>query len=134
MFTAKAQEDVYIVYIAYMLLALYLYFLSSANLEKLSTDFEELKRVVFGEIAITYLSAIGTMPILDHILESKQKRHIQHMFFIIAYIDADIYTAMPFFSAYFAAKRLGDCAMTVVTCGIPFMHFLSSISRPKWLR
>jgi hypothetical protein len=123
---AEAQED--LVYAAFMLLALYLYLLSTLDVQKFS-NYAEHKIEIIGKIITMHLSLLGATLIFNHMLHTQ--KHMRHWAFIIAYIGAGIYTAVRFFSDLQMAETYGGYALLLATYSAPVLYFTSSAYRSE---
>ncbi len=123
---AKAQED--LVYAAFMMLALYLYLLSSLDVQKFS-NYAEHKTEIIGKITAMHFSLLGATIIFNHTLY--RQKHVLHWAFIIAYIGAGIYTAVRLFSDLQMAGTYGGYTLTAAAYSMPVLFFTSSAYRPE---
>jgi hypothetical protein len=122
---AKAQED--LVYAAFMLLALYLYLLSTLDPQKFS-NYAEHKIEIDGKIIIMHFSLLGATLIFNRMYRQK---HVVHWAYIIAYIGAGIYTALRLFSDMQVAETYGGYTLLLTAYSLPILFFTSSAHRPK---
>jgi len=122
---AEAQED--LVYVAFMLLALYLYLLSTLDVQKFS-NYAEHKIEVIGKITAMHLSLLGATLIFNYTLYTQ--KHMRHWALIIAYIGAGIYTAVRFFSDL-QTETYGSYALLLATYSAPVLYFTSLAYRPE---
>jgi hypothetical protein len=123
---AESQED--LVYAAFMLLALYLYLLSTLDVQKFS-NYAEHKIEVVGKITAMHLSLLGATLIFNHTLHTQ--KHMRHWAFIIAYIGAGIYTAVRFFSDLQMAVTHDSYALLLTTYSVPVLYFTSLAYSPE---
>jgi hypothetical protein len=124
---AKAQGD--LVYAAFMLLALYLYLLSSLDIQRLS-NYAEHKIEAIGKITAMHFSLLGATLIFNHIWSYK-KRCTWHWAFIVAYIGAGIYTTARFLSDMQVAETHGGYTLLLAAYSAPVLFFTSSTYRPE---
>jgi len=120
---AKAQED--LVYAAFMLLALYLYLLSTLDPQKFS-NYAEHKIEIDAKIIAMHFSLLGATLIFKQMIY-EQKR-TAHWAYIIAYIGAGICTALRFFSDM---QAYDGYTLLATAYSVPVLLFTSSAHRPK---
>jgi hypothetical protein len=122
----EAQK--WLVYAAFMLLLLYLYFLSTLDVRKFS-NYVEHKIEIVGKIVAMNFSLLGATLIFNYVLY--RQKHMLHWAFIIAYIAAGVYTAVRFFSDLQMAKTYGGYTLLLTTYFAPILFFTTSAHRPK---